>query len=86
MFVILSLVENTKSKVDSNNIVCAILIDLTRAFDCLQHRLLIAKMYFYGVTHDACKLVMNYFSNSQQLVKLNGVKGDLLTMFYLMIC
>jgi len=57
----INLVENTKSKVDSNKIVCTSLIDLTQAFDCLPRRLLIAKMYLYGTALDACKLVMSYF-------------------------
>ena len=79
--VILNLVENTKSKVDNNKIVCTVLTDLTRAFDCLPHRLLIAKMYFYGFNYDACKLVMNYLSNRQQRVKLNGVKGEWMDIY-----
>lgn len=79
--VLLKFVEQVKSSTDDKNVTCTVLTDLSRAFDCLPHRLLIAKLYFYGVSKSACMLVMNYFTNRQQRVKLNREKSDWLNIF-----
>ncbi len=81
--VILDFVEKNKNDVDNNKIVCAVLTDLSKAFDCLPHRLLVAKMHFYGVSDNSCKLIMSYFSNRKQRVKLcnNTVKSEWLDIF-----
>ena len=49
----------------------AILIGLSRAFDCLNHKLLIAKLEAYGFSRSAIKLIYNYLSNRKQRVKVN---------------
>ena len=49
------------------------LIDLSRAFDCLNHELLKAKLAAYGCCRSASKLVYNYLSNRKQRVKVNGM-------------
>ena len=50
----------------------AILMGLSKAFDCLNHNLLIAKLEAYGFSRSALKLVYNYLSNRKQRVKVNG--------------
>ena len=50
----------------------AILMDLSKAFDCLNHELLIAKLEAYGFSRSALKLVYDYLSNRKQRVKING--------------
>ena len=41
----------------------ALLTNLTKAFDCLNHELLIAKLSAYGFTLPALKLIHNYLSD-----------------------
>ena len=50
--------------------VAAILMDLTKAFDCLPHSLLLGKLSAYGLSEKSCSLVSNYLSNRKQRVKL----------------
>ena len=50
----------------------AILMDLSKAFDCLNQKLLIAKLEAYGFSRAALKLVHDYLSNRKQRVKING--------------
>ena len=47
-------------------------MDLSKAFDCLNHELLIAKLEAYCFSTSALKLVHNYLSNRKQRVKING--------------
>ena len=58
----------------------AILIDLSKAFDSLPHGLLVAKLYAYGLSQNACKLIVSYLSDRQQRVKLQNYVSDWKTL------
>ena len=45
-------------------------MDLSKAFDCLPHDLLLMKLGRYGVTDSALELISDYLSNRKQCVKL----------------
>ena len=47
------------------------LTDLSKAFDCLSHELLIAKLHAYGFDKRSLVLIYNYLSNRKQRVKVN---------------
>ena len=49
----------------------ALLTDLSKAFDYLNHELLIAKLNAYGFTLPALKLIHNYLSNRKQWERVN---------------
>ena len=67
---LLRLVEDWRKELDSHKYVAAILMDLTKAFDCLPHSLLLGKLSAYGLSDKSCSLVSNYLSNRKQRVKL----------------
>ena len=50
--------------------VCAVLMDLSKAFDCLPHDLLVAKLEAYGVFQGSCKLLESYLGQRHQRVKI----------------
>ena len=60
----------------------ALLTDLSKAFDCLDHELLIAKLNAYGFSLTALKLVPNYLSNSKQRTKINSTYISLLEIIF----
>ena len=49
----------------------ALLTDLSKAYDCLDHELLMAKLKAYGFSLAALKLVHDYLSNRKQRTKAN---------------
>ena len=73
---LLRFVEDCKINLDNNKVGGAILTDLSRAFDCLPHRLLIAKLHAYGVSKNACTLVLNYFYDRKQRVKIGSTYSE----------
>ena len=65
-------IENCKEAVDTKHSVSALLMDLSKAFDCLSHDLLIAKLNAYGCSRSALKFTLSYLSQRKQRVKING--------------
>ena len=47
-------------------------MDLSKAFDCLDHDLLIAKLHAYGFSRSALELIYSYLNDRKQRVKVNG--------------
>ena len=46
--VVIRLIEEWRKNLDSNNFVGTVLMDLSKAFDCIPHDLIIAKLAAYG--------------------------------------
>ena len=46
-------------------------MDLSKAFDTINHELLIAKLHAYGIHKDSLKILLNYLSNRWQRTKIN---------------
>ena len=68
---LLTLVENWRKSLDNKGFGGAILMDLSKAFDTLNHDLLIAKLHAYGFQHDALKLLQSYLSKRWHRTKVN---------------
>ena len=50
--VLIRLLENRRNKLDNINVIGAFLTDLSKAFDCIPHDLLVAKLNAYGFKRD----------------------------------
>ena len=66
------MIEKAKGIIDKGGYISALLTDLPKAFDCLRHNLLIAKLDAYGFKNDTLYLNFNYFNNRTQRVKINS--------------
>ena len=55
-----------KKPVDNGGVFGALLTDLSKAFDCIPHDLIIAKLEAYGFHIDALKLIHNYQIESKE--------------------
>ena len=63
---------------DNNYFVGAVITDLSKAFDCIPHDLLIAKLEAYGFDNYTIRYVYSYLKNRKQCVKINNTYSDLL--------
>ena len=59
--------------VEDKKVFQALLIDLSKAFDCLSYELITAKLNAYGFSLPPLKLIHDYLSNRQQRAKINHV-------------
>ena len=66
------MLEKWKSILDKGGFVCVIFMDLSNAFDTIDHDLLIAKLEAYGFQEDALVFMKSYFTNRQQRVRGNS--------------
>ena len=61
-----------RKALDNKGTAGAILTDLSKAFDCLNHNLLLAKMDAYGFVKSALMFIQNYLKERKQRTKVNG--------------
>ena len=64
--------ENWKSALDKSESVCALFMDLSKAFNTINHKLLLAKLKAYGFSKDAMTLMRSYLENCNQKVVINN--------------
>ena len=72
----LKAVDDWKCALDQSLITGVVFMDLSKAFDCLPHSLLIAKLHAYGVDLSACELLAEYLSHRLQCVKIGTARSS----------
>ena len=55
-------------------------LDLSKAFDTLNHTILLNKLHHYGIRDGSFKLFKSYLQNRKQYVFINNAKSDTLDM------
>ena len=67
-----NLLESWKKTLDKGGYIFAIFMDLSKAFDTLNHKLLIAKLGAYGFDTKALYYIKSYLDNRKQRVRVNN--------------
>ena len=66
------LIETWKNSVDNKNSFGTLLTDLSKALDCINNDLLVAKLNAYGVDKYCLKLIFSYLKNKTQRVRIDN--------------
>ena len=77
---LVSLTEAVRNTLDNKRLGCGIFIDLQKAFDTVNHRILLSKLEHYGVRGCALEWFRSYLSDRKQYVSVNGSDSDLLSI------
>ena len=70
------MLEKFEKYVDKGNEFGALSTNLSKAFDWIDHKLLIAKLFWYGVSPSSLNLIFSYLSNQTQRVKIKTSDSD----------
>ena len=69
---LLRFIETCKKTLDKGGLAKALFMDLSKAFDCLNHELSIAKLSAYGFVMIALRLIHSYLNERKQRENVNG--------------
>ena len=65
------MIKKVKEAIDRGNEFGALLTDLSKAFDCINHPLLITKLYNYGMSPLTINMIFSYLNNRTHRTQIN---------------
>jgi hypothetical protein len=75
---LINITEHIRIALDSNKFACGTFIDLQKAFDTVDHSILLEKLKYYGIRGLANNWFRSYLSDRRQFVSINGADSKLL--------
>ena len=74
----MELIDRLILTMDNNETPLNIYLDMSKAFDTIDHTILINKLSFYGIHGVALDLIKSYLNNRYQFVEYDGVQSSML--------
>ena len=74
---LLAMTEKMKDARDSNKVCAVVLTDLSKAFDCLLHDLLIAKLHAFSFDLQSLKVIHAYLNDRSQVTKVSSFYSEI---------
>ena len=78
---LIAMIEKARKILDKGGTFGALLTDLSKAFDCMTHDLLIAKLHALNFDMNALNLIFDYLTGRKQRVKINSSFSSYLDIF-----
>ena len=72
---LVELVDKIRNSVDKGEMTCGIFVDLSKAFDTVNHKILLSKLDHYGFRGKTNKLLESYLTNRKQYVQIGNAKS-----------
>ena len=76
---VLEVVDRAVSELDMGSSAVAIFLDLSKAFDTLNHDILMTKLHSYGMDNLELNWFKSYLNNRKQFVQINHCKSDIIS-------
>ena len=74
---LISAVDDWQKNTDNGKLTGVLFIDLRKAFDCVNHKVLLRKLRSYGVSDQAMSFFSSYLNNRSQTVNFSGVLSEM---------
>ena len=78
VYALAQITEMIKETIDNGKFGCGVFIDLKKAFDTVNHEILLVKLEHYGIRGNILNWFQSYLSNRKQYVSFNGHSSELL--------
>ena len=69
---VFKLLQSWQKELDNGGFVGTILMDLSKAYDCIPYELLKAKLKCYGIDNGSLRLLLDYLTNQKQRTKIGS--------------
>ena len=79
---IITLVDRITSSLGSGDLVIGVFLDLKKAFDTVDHHILIKKLFSYGIRGNTLKWFQSYLTDRSQFVTYDGIESKVLPIKY----
>ena len=73
---LLSMTQEIQETIDKGNVAIGVFVDFQKAFDTVNHKILLRKLEHYGIRGIANDWFSSYLTNRQQYVTIEGIKSD----------
>ena len=74
---LIEITDQLREQIENKNVTIGIYIDLTKAFDLVDHRMLITKLESYGIRGPAIELIRSYLSDRSQFTQIDHAKSNI---------
>ena len=72
---LLNISQKIMDALDKGNYACGVFVDLQKAFNTVDHEILLKKLYHYGIRGIALSLFRSYLTGRSQFVSLDGIRS-----------
>ena len=76
------MIQKIMDKLDEGEFACSVFVDLQKAFDTVDHKILLKKLCHYGIRGIPLDLFTSYLSGRYQFVTANGASSNLAEILY----
>ena len=74
---LIDLIDNISNSLDNKDYTIGVFLDLSKAFDTINHKILLDKLSYYGIRGLPLIWFTNYLSHRQQFVNFNGIHSQM---------
>ena len=79
---LIHMIGSWRHAIDNGEMIGVVLVDLKKAFDLVDHQILLSKLEIYGIKDEALRWLKTYLTQRRQQIYVNNSKSDFGQVFY----